>query len=210
MMAADEINFLRQTLVDLDYREDFDSGSIPLLKHLIGDMKGLSEHCNDVEQENHELRHRLESLLSGEIGESSVIISKMPANANDTYLIEVAESAKLKIEKLTSELEQLRRATADKKGSGASALHNASIKEHQDELAAIKESLGKLIANLRGLSPSLAKDLVHFTLTRICFDTLVGLFERYQQSPPDCRNFQGHYSELAKVGQLSSGPLGQS
>lgn len=102
MMAADEHLLLQRTLQNLDYQETFDEKSIPLLKRLLLDMKVLSEHANELEKENSNLRSK--HTVAGSI-----------VDENETYILDVVNMANDKIEDLTRDLNVLRRENAELK-----------------------------------------------------------------------------------------------
>jgi len=102
MMSADDFHTLKETLLELEYPEILTSDSVPLVRHIVQDLQHLSGHCNDLEMENAGLKSRLDLLMK-----SSKQASE-PDHLNDSYVLEIVDTANTKMEELTKELKKLR------------------------------------------------------------------------------------------------------
>ena len=99
MMGVDDFQTIRQTLDNLEYYDELDLVSLPLIKNILKDLQNLSKHCAEIELENEELKKR----NLGSLAETS-----KPDPLNDTYLLEVVDSAKNQIETLQLELSKVK------------------------------------------------------------------------------------------------------
>lgn len=100
MMAADDFQLIRKTLDELEYYDELDSTSLPLVKHILKDLQTLSKHCSDVEQENERFKSEKGSSLTIAMPNGDVL--------NETYLMEMVDSANDQVENLRQEVLQLR------------------------------------------------------------------------------------------------------
>jgi hypothetical protein len=103
MMGVDDFQVVRQTLDNLEYYDELDLISLPLIKNILKDLQDLSEHCAEIELENEELKKKQVNNFD-EVMETS----KNADPLNDTYLLEVVDSAKSQIEKLQVELNNVK------------------------------------------------------------------------------------------------------
>lgn len=116
MMTADHVDHLKKALEELDYDYSFDPTSLPLINNLLKDLKNLSEHCNQLEDQN-------QSLLKA-VQNDSRLFMESANNSNETYILNVVDLANVKINDLTRELEILRRENADLKLGFQGNVHN--------------------------------------------------------------------------------------
>jgi predicted RNase H-like nuclease (RuvC/YqgF family) len=103
MMGVDDFQVVRQTLDNLEYYDELDLISLPLIKNILKDLQDLSKHCAEIELENEELKKKQVNNFD-EVMETS----KNADPLNDTYLLEVVDSAKSQIEKLQVELNNVK------------------------------------------------------------------------------------------------------